>query len=180
MTAPTQPAPEARATPEMIAAAWNAFRAGRPGHILTPGSGFVEAINAALAVDPLRTRDVDHAAEVARLTEIIRSSWRALESFGFPPEAAGWPFVEPDIGGAITSALDCLARQRDDLIARAEDAEVLAADLKARIGVLEAALRPLVLGSATLETILWGKMADKLGDFRRARAALAAEKEAER
>ncbi len=35
-------------TPEMIAAAWAAFRKGRGGKILGPGPAFAEAIRAAL------------------------------------------------------------------------------------------------------------------------------------
>lgn len=40
------------ATPDQIAAAWKAFRAGRSGPLLGPCAAFVEAINAALALGP--------------------------------------------------------------------------------------------------------------------------------
>ncbi len=50
-------------------------------------------------------------------TEIAKS-WETLESFGYPPEAVGWP--HRDLKGllpeAIECALDCLIRQREDLL----------------------------------------------------------------
>lgn len=53
-----------------------------------------------------------HQAEIAQ-------SWEMLEGFGFPPEACGWPMR--DITGllpeAIKCALECLVRQREDLLA---------------------------------------------------------------
>jgi hypothetical protein len=53
-----------------------------------------------------------HQAEIAQ-------SWAMLESFGFPPEACGWPLR--DITGllpeAIKCALECVIRQREDLLA---------------------------------------------------------------
>lgn len=48
---PALPPENLRATPTMIAAAWRAFRQHRPGVRLEPGPAFVEAVNAALAVD---------------------------------------------------------------------------------------------------------------------------------
>lgn len=49
----------------------------------------------------------------------IEESWDTLESFGFPPEACGWPHT--DITGllpeAIECALKCLIQQREDLAA---------------------------------------------------------------
>lgn len=45
-----------RATPEMIAAAWRAWKV-RHKERLGPGPGFVEAINAALEAAPSEKRD---------------------------------------------------------------------------------------------------------------------------
>lgn len=58
----------------------------------------------------------DRRDELVRRGDQIRGAWRALEDRGFPPEAAGWPFVEPDLGTAIGAALDCLIQTREDLI----------------------------------------------------------------
>lgn len=58
----------------------------------------------------------DRRDEIERLGDQVRGAWRALEDRGFPPEAAGWPFIEPDLGAAIGAALDCLIRTREDLI----------------------------------------------------------------
>lgn len=58
----------------------------------------------------------DRRDEIIRLGDQIRGAWRALEDRGFPPEAAGWPFIEPDLGAAIGAALDCLIQTREDLI----------------------------------------------------------------
>lgn len=48
----------------------------------------------------------------------ITACWRKLEDFGFPPEASGWPWC--DVAGklpqAIEDALDCVIRQREDLL----------------------------------------------------------------
>lgn len=60
----------------------------------------------------------DRRDEIERLGDQVRGAWRALEDRGFPPEAAGWPFIEPDLGAAIGAALDCLIRTREDLIRR--------------------------------------------------------------
>lgn len=60
----------------------------------------------------------DRRDEIERLGDQIRGAWRALEERGFPPEAAGWPFIEPDLGAAIGAALDCLIQTREDLIRR--------------------------------------------------------------
>ncbi len=53
-----------------------------------------------------------HEAEIAQW-------WDMLEGFGFPPEASGYPFR--DLTGllpeAIKCALECIIRQRDDLLA---------------------------------------------------------------
>lgn len=50
--------------------------------------------------------------------EEIAAAWAKLEEYGFPPEACGFPFR--DMRGllpeAIGCALDCLIRQRDDLV----------------------------------------------------------------
>lgn len=58
----------------------------------------------------------DRRDDLVRLGDQIRGAWRALEDRGFPPEAAGWPFIEPDLGVAIGAALDCLIQTREDLI----------------------------------------------------------------
>lgn len=51
-----------RATPEQIAAAWAAWHVRHKGSI-GPGPGFVEAINAALAVAPSANRDAKERKE---------------------------------------------------------------------------------------------------------------------
>lgn len=49
----------------------------------------------------------------------ISKAWETLESFGFPPEAIGWPFNPVDglLPEAIECALQCLIRQRESLLA---------------------------------------------------------------
>lgn len=59
-----------RATPAQLAAAWRAFRGDRKGALLGPGPGFAEAIEAALALDPLAERVKALEAEVARLNGV--------------------------------------------------------------------------------------------------------------
>lgn len=49
--APDVSAEGRRPTPEMIAAAWRAFRGDRKGMLLGPGPAFVEAIEAAMEFD---------------------------------------------------------------------------------------------------------------------------------
>lgn len=46
----------------------------------------------------------------------ISDSWHMLESFGFPPEACGWPFqsIAGELPNAIKCAMDCVIRQRDE------------------------------------------------------------------
>lgn len=46
------------ATPEQIAAAWGAWRVRHKGS-MGPGPGFVEAINAALAVSPRKPTEAE-------------------------------------------------------------------------------------------------------------------------
>lgn len=48
----------------------------------------------------------------------IAAAWNTLETFGYPPEAVGWPFcsVEGLLPEAIECALGCLIRQRNDLL----------------------------------------------------------------
>lgn len=49
----------------------------------------------------------------------ISKCWQRLEESGFPPEASGWPFqdIRGALPNAIDAALDCLIRQREDLLA---------------------------------------------------------------
>jgi hypothetical protein len=49
----------------------------------------------------------------------ISKCWERLEESGFPPEASGWPFqdIRGELPSAIDAALDCLIRQREDLLA---------------------------------------------------------------
>lgn len=48
----------------------------------------------------------------------IASSWEVLENHSFPPEAVGWPHraIAGLLPEAIDCALDCLIRQREDLL----------------------------------------------------------------
>lgn len=48
----------------------------------------------------------------------IAEAWNTLEGFGYPPEAVGWPHHSLDglLPEAIECALDCLIRQRQDLL----------------------------------------------------------------
>lgn len=49
----------------------------------------------------------------------ISRCWQMLENHGFPPEACGWPFISlvGELPNAIDCAIDCLVRQREDLLA---------------------------------------------------------------
>jgi hypothetical protein len=63
------------ATPEQIAAAWRAWKSRHVGK-LEPGPGFVEAINAALAVSPqdrdaVRREALEEAARAAETTAVL-------------------------------------------------------------------------------------------------------------
>lgn len=83
-----------------------------------------------------------HQAEIAQ-------SWEMLEGFGFPPEASGWPMR--DITGllpeAIKCALECIIRQREDLLAEVLELRKLAAGLKVIAAAISPRL-PLVGGQA--------------------------------
>lgn len=67
-----------------------------------------------------------HEAEIAQ-------SWAMLESFSFPPEFCGWPFR--DITGllpeAIKCALECIIRQREDLLAEVQTLRAVVGEPKA-------------------------------------------------
>lgn len=58
-------------------------------------------------------RNPDDAKEV----EIV-NSWNALEGFGYAAEATGFDCsnLNGELPHAITFALDCLVRQREDLL----------------------------------------------------------------
>lgn len=59
------------------------------------------------------------ADEISQLRSEVSNAWKTLEGSGFPPEACGWP--HRDMRGilpeAIDCAIDCLLRQRSDLLA---------------------------------------------------------------
>lgn len=95
-----------------------------------------------LAAENARLRDErdrlsDAAAERDDMVKRIRGAWSALEEAGFPPEAAGWPFIDPDLGGAITAALDCLVDQREAATSRAHRSEGIAVRAEANIATPE-------------------------------------------
>lgn len=59
------------------------------------------------------------AADIAKLRGEIAAAWSTLECAGFPPEACGWHQGRNMTGvlpEAIGCALDCLIRQREDLL----------------------------------------------------------------
>ncbi len=161
---------DASVTQEMIAEAWKAFRAGRPGPLIGPG--FVEALRAALAVDPVRVRESALLAEVEKLKNQICETLDLLHK-----EIAQHDFAA-DRADAAEALASSLSAERDRL------AEIIAKH-EARVKVLEEALRPFVVGSDVMETILFGNVPDdktgtittRMGDFRRARAALSAGKD---
>jgi hypothetical protein len=64
--------------------------------------------------------------------EEIQLSWEALEGHGFPPEAVGWPFRDAAglLPEAIDCAIDCLVRQRNDLLAEVLELRKLRDDIK--------------------------------------------------
>jgi hypothetical protein len=49
----------------------------------------------------------------------IGECWKVLQDSGFPPEASGWPFVDikGELPNAISCAIDCLIKQREELLA---------------------------------------------------------------
>lgn len=49
--------------------------------------------------------------------EIIAEAWETLEGFGYPPEAAVDETGAPNLANGISCALNCLIRQREDLLA---------------------------------------------------------------
>ena len=51
--------------------------------------------------------------------EEIAQCWDVLEGHSFPPEACGWPLVSiiGQLPNAIDCAINCLVRQREDLLA---------------------------------------------------------------
>jgi hypothetical protein len=82
-------------------------------------------------------RERSEVADLAPLRREIGEAWRTLEESGFPPEACGYPFR--DIAGllpeAIDCALDCLIRQRNDLLAEVLELRKLKARKSSRVRV---------------------------------------------
>lgn len=87
-----------RPTPAMLATAWRAFRGDRPGMMLGSGPGFVEALKAAMTLDP----------RVAELEADARK-WRLVRRCTI----CGTPLGEPNRLWSADCGGDCLACMAD-------------------------------------------------------------------